>query len=548
MRGAPGALTVAVARAAGADPGVFVPVARVQALLVRRRAGILRARRGMLATWSPFRALCFFAVAYGCAGLAFVLGARSRVLGAGVALAIGCLFLTMVVVSDYFDVLVNPREYLMLASHPHDDRSILLAKLWTVGRALAILTALLFVPTTIAVAFAWSSVAAGALYFVGAAGAAATASIAGLYTAVLVLTLFGRSGYDRMMPWLQTLFQVSYFVFFGGKTIVQATLHEGAIPPLVAWLAPPFWFLAPLEGFGSGWTVAVASRTLLAVGVLALLAVGATRWLGNRVGEKLLEPVERPRAARAGEATEHQPATRESRRRSLPRLLFGAEGSRFIQLFRIHLRADWRTRSEFFMGPVISAFLLLTTYRERSPWFGMFFVGCFLIASMDVLTRAAKPESLWCVLVAPLDRVRFSASSVALTRATQLLPMVAVLAVAQAMQPGIRVVDAVLFCAQALLYGDLLILLGRGLFPEFPFSRPSRADAASGRRVVLILCGTFLSGLLTGGMYVAERFVPRGTILVFAALVLLRFPLRWWMLRRVGVAAEDIELARGSVA
>lgn len=233
MRDLPGPIATAVARAAGGDPAVFLAVARAQAFLVRRRAGLLRTRKGLLSKWSPFRALCLFALLYGCAGLLFVLEARFQILGDALALTVGGLFLLMVVVSDYFDVLVNPREQLVLGAHPHDDRSILLAKLWTVGRALAVLTFFLVTPTTIAVVSVERSLMAGALYFAGAAGASAVAAGAGLYAAVAVLTLFGRSGYDRLMPWLQMIFQISFFVFFGGKTLLSA-LQTASVPPIVS--------------------------------------------------------------------------------------------------------------------------------------------------------------------------------------------------------------------------------------------------------------------------------------------------------------------------
>lgn len=539
MTAAAGPISTALVRAAGGDPAIFGPMARAQALLVKRRAGILRTRRGVLASWSPFRALCLFALLYGCAGLMFVLGAKSRLLGAAIALAVGCLFLLMVVVSDYFDVLVNPREQLALGAHPHDDRSMLLAKLWTVGKALAILFGFLYAPTAIAVLLTDGSVIAAVLYLAGAAGAASAAVVAGLYVAVMVLTVFGRAAYERMMPWLQTGFQVSYFVFFGGQTLLRA-LTTATVPPAVAWLAPPFWFLAPLEGFRTGWTAAVAGQTLLAVAVVAALFFGGTRWLGSRVGEKLLEPVGRAKVR------PRRIARQRASRGRLARLLLGAEGARFFEVFRVHMRADWRTRSEFFMGPAISAFLLFTMRRNDIPWTGMFFIGCFLIASMDVLTRTARPEALWPVLVAPLDRARFSASSVRLLRIAQLVPMVAVLAIVRgtAAPPA----ELALYCVEALLFGDLLILFGRAIFPEFPFSRPSRADATTGRRVVLILSGTLVSGVLTGGMYAAERFVPHGIFVVMLGLIVLRFPLGWWMRRRVAAAAEDIELAAGSVA
>jgi hypothetical protein len=549
VRAGPGPITIAAARAAGADPAVFVPVARTQALLVRRRAGILRTRRGLMASWSPFRALCFFALLYGVFGLLFVIGARSRLFGEALAVTIGCLFLLMVVVSDYFDVLVNPREQVLLGPHPHDDRSILLAKLWTVGRALGILCLLLFAPTTIAVLVIEKSLGAAVLYFAGAAGAAAAAALVGLYCAVAVLALFGRRAYDRMMPWVQNLFQLSYFIFVGGQGFVRA-MQKTAIPPLVAWLAPPFWFLAPLEGLTSGWTLAVAGRTAVAVALLGALFVGCTRWLGSRVGEKLLEPLgrvgSRPRAR--SERAPARAAASPGRRAGVARLLLGAEGARFFQVFRVQMRSDWKIRSEFFMGPVVSAFLVLGTRRGMSPWFGMFFLGCFLIVSMDVLTRTGRPESMWCVLVAPVDRARFSASSIPLMRVAQLLPLVLIVAIAGAMSPGTTAWERTVFCVEALLYGDLLILLGRGLFPEFPFTRPSRVDAMSGRRMVLVMFGTLFSSVLTLGMSAASLFPHYGYAIVIASLVALRFPAQRWMRRRVGAAAEDVELASGSVA
>jgi hypothetical protein len=66
--------------------------------------------------------------------------------------------------------------------------------------------------------------------------------------------------------------------------------------------------------------------------------------------------------------------------------------------------------------------------------------------------------------------------------------------------------------------------------------------------MVLVLSGMLLSGLLTGGMYAAGRFLPHGYVVVIAGLVALRFPVQVWMRRRVAAAAEDIELAAGSVA
>ena len=525
-------------RAIGADPDVFFPIARAHALIVRRRAGILRARRGLLSKTSPFRTLCMFAVVYGLAGTLFIAESKSSLLGEAIALTIGCLFLVMVVVSDYFDVLVNPREQMLLGSHPHDDRSILLAKSWVVGRSLAILFLFLFLPTTLTVLLIGKSVLYALLYFVAAASAATTASLAGLYVGVTVLTLFGRAGYDRMMPWLQTLFQISYFVFFGGRTLMTF-MGKASVSPLLVWLYPPFWFLAPVEAaYAGGWTIGAAGRAMLAAAALFGLAAGGSRWLGSRMGERLLEPIRPParRAPKSG-APSRSPAR-----------VAGTERGRFFALFRIHMRSDWRTRSEFFMGPVICAAVLLTSYRDRSPWFGAFLVGCFLIASMDVLTRSARPESLWILLVSPIDRVRFSLASVSLIRVAQLLPMVLILAVLGRYAPGETVGARALFSLEILLYGDLLVLVGRGLLPEFPFSRPARSDGAGGRRMVMILLGTLLSGVGILAMWTLDRFASYGVVIAIAGMAVLHLPAAVWMRRRGSAAARDIELLPASVA
>lgn len=526
----------------GADPDVFRAIARAHGLMARRRAGLVR-NRGGFARSSPFRALCLFAVVYGLFGMVFILGAKRPLLGDAVAVAMGCVFLLMVVVTDHLDVLVNPREQLVLGAHPHDDRSILLAKLWIVGRTLAFLFALMLAPTLLVVAVR-QGIPNGVLFAAGFAAAAASACVAGLYAGGAVLTFFGRAAYERVMPWVQMAFQVSYFVFIGGQRLI-GKMTLGTIPPSVAWGFPPLWFLAPLQALEEGgFSASSAARAVLAAAVLLGLCVGGTRWLGSRVGERLLEPIER--SARPPSA---RPRSRPTARFRLLDRLMGSERRHLFDLLRVHLRSDWRTRSEFFMAPVVCAFVFATSSRQWNAWAALGFIGWMTLASMDILTRSSRPEVLWFVLVSPVDRVRFSLATVSLTRVFQLLPLVAVFIALKWTSVGGATLDRLLFLLLLVLYADLLLLAGRALFPEFPFSRGSRAGSQmSGPRMVLFLVGGLASGLGTLSLYLLGRLGRPGLLLAIGLLVLGHLPAEWGMRRRVSAAAADIELEPASVA
>jgi hypothetical protein len=536
---AAGDITGAVVRFLGGDPDVFRPIARAHGLLVLRRAGLVR-NRGALAKATPFRILCLFALLYGVFGAMFVAGAKLGILGDAIAVAVGCVFLLMVVVTDHIDVLVNPREQLVLGAHPHDDRSILLAKLWVVGRTLAILFALLSLPTTLAVALR-QGIASAVLYLAGAAAAALAASTAGLYLGVAVLALFGRKGYERTMPWLQLAFQLSYFVFVGGERLLRA-MRTAAIPPFLAWIFPALWFLAPLQALQEGgFSPATAGRSALAAALVVGLCAGGTRWLGSRIGERLLEPIARrsPKPARA----------LRGRGRGRDRIFASSEGRRLFDLLRLQLKADWKTRSEFLMAPVLCAIFLSTSMRTWSAWMALGLMGWLVLPSVDVVTRSPRPELLWFLLVSPMDRARFSRSVISLMRAFQLLPLLAVFAAFRWKFAGETLVDRVLFLALLACYLDLLLVAGRGLFPEFPFSRAAREETSmGGRRMALLLTGGVVSAVGTGSLYLLAQFGRPGVAGSVAALALLHLPAGWWMRRRVAAAADGLELEAGSVA
>ena len=528
-------------RLCGADPDVFHPIARTQAILVRRRARLVSQEKGLLSRVTPFRLLCFFAVLYGFFGLFIVVQARASLLGAALALALECSFLLMVVVTDDLDVLVNPREYLVLAAHPHDDRSVILAKVLIVSRSLAILWALLSVLPAIGAGVHARSAAAGLALLAGSAGAAICTATGAIFLGALILALGGRAAMERLLPVLQVAFQLCYFLFVGGRQML-AWMAATEVPVWILWALPPFWFLAPFQAAVSGVTASAALRALLALAAILTLLVAGTRYLGGRVGEKLLTPPQRRRAATPPRA---------SRRTSLllSFLLRGEEKRRLFDLLRVHLKSDWRIRSEFLMMPFVGLLVLVQSSSGRqASFFGpaalVSFFGWFLMLSVDVLTRSSRPASLWCLLVSPVDRARLSAASVSIVRVFQLLPLAFVLLAVQLFRAEGSLPARLLTFAQLILFGDLLILIGRGLFPGFPFSRPARMEGESGgRRALVILMGATISGL---GGFVLWLFSLAGLVgmaLAVAMLLAARWPAQLWMRERVGSAAESLELA-----
>lgn len=529
-----------VLRALGADPAVFHPVYRAQKLILARRARLVQGqRRGLLKGGSPFRLLCLFAILYGFSFLAFLLSAQSVLLGSAAVLTIGCCFLLLVVITDNFDVLVDEREALILAAHPHDGRSFVLAKLAAIGRTLAILAVFLFVPSTATLGVSSQGSPAAALAFLAGAAGASLATVAfGLLAAAAILKTGGRGALNRLMPWLQGIFQIGYLLVVGTPRLTEMTqagspVELGVLP----WLLPSFWFLSPLElALGSPGASALG-RLLLAAGTLAFLLAGATRWLAVGLRERLLEPVPRKRVRRRD-------------RRLSPARAPVSEGGRLFALLRVHLRSDWRTRSEFLLMPVLGAFLLLIYLPLRGEGGSLlvaYFYSWMLLVSADVLTRSSRPETLWFILTAPIDRTRFSLATLPLMRAFQLAPLFAVAAFSVLRGGGTWPHQAALLL-ELLALGDLLVISGKAVFPDFPFSRLSRTQGgAGGERFALMLVGSLLAGVATAAIFALDFLGPKGALAGAALFALLRFPALHWARRRAEAAATRMELVGLSV-
>ncbi|HEV2853596.1 MAG TPA: hypothetical protein VHC97_12400 [Thermoanaerobaculia bacterium] len=525
-------------RLLGGDPAVFHPLYRVQKLLLKRNVRVVQGRRqgrGFLSGVSPFALLCFYAVIYGIMGTLFFAMARSVFLGGALSLTLGCAFLLLVVITDNFDVLVNPREVLLLAAHPHDDRTFVLAKLAAIGRTLSILALLLFTLPGLMVGFVLRTPLGSILFFLGAAGASVATVMLGLLLAAALLKAGGRKAMERMLPWIQGAFQIGYLFVIGGQRLFERLTLSGPVDlGLWPWLLPSFWFAAPLELMAGPPSAPPFARLGLAAATLGLLLGGAVRWLGPGLTERLLEPVQQRTAA---------PARRKASRH---RKTGGREWSRLFALLRVQLRSDWRTRSEFLLIPLMGAFFLLfyfpdTPASSKGPLMSTFFYGWFLVLSADVLTRSSRPESLWWILASPIDRTRFSLSSLSMVRAFQLAPLFAAAVFAQ-VRAGAALPVLIATAAELLALGDLLVLIGKGLFPDFPFSRPRAEGGASGERTALTLVGGTVSGLFTGLVYVFSLWGVRGALTGAGVFLLLRFPLSFWTRRRAAAAADRLEL------
>lgn len=526
-------------RLLGADPAVFHPLYRTQKLLLKRSVRVVQSRRrgrGFLSGASPFVLLCFYAAIYGIMATLFFAMTRSTYLGSALAFTLGFAFLLLVVVTDNFDVLVNPREVLVLAAHPHDDRTFLLAKLAAIGRTLSILAVLLFTLPMVMAGFVTRSPAGSLLFFLGAAAGSLSAVTFGLILAAALLKIGGRKVMERMLPWIQGVFQIGYLFVIGGQRLFERLAVRGPVDPGPwPWLLPPFWFAAPVELMTAGPSAPVLVRLGLALATFVLLLGGAVRWLGPGLTERLLEPVPKRAAAPA--------RTKAPRRRRTG----GSEWSRLFALLRVQLRSDWRTRSEFLLIPLMGAFFLLfyfpaTPDSPKGPLMSVFFYGWFLMISADVLTRSSRPESLWWILTSPIDRTRFSLSSLSMVRAFQLAPLFAAVVFAQ-VRAGAALPVLLAMAAELLVLGDLLVLVGKGLFPDFPFSRPRAEGGASAERTALTLVSGTVSGLFTALVYAFSFWGVRGALTGAGFFLLLRFPVSFWTRRRTAAAADRLELA-----
>jgi hypothetical protein len=522
--------------------------------MVRRRGYNIHGRRARpRARFSGFQILCGAAAVNGLVLASAMVTYQSPIIGAAFALTGGCGFLLLVILTDYFEALVDPREYAVIAAHPHDDWSVLLAKLTVVGRSLAILAAFMFVPPAIAAGFVFHAVAVAPAFLLGAAGATIAVTAGGMLLGAGALAGLGVGLFNRFVTVVQLALLVMVMVTAGGvpilRHIIAARLSELGIG---AWLLPSLWFLAPLELVTAAREPASAARLLLAAGTLVGCAAVGARWIAARIGAELLEPRARVAAA---------PRRAHGRAWVSPgRLFFRSTESRALaRLAGAHFRGDTTFRMQLLVMPVLLLIMasrqLIRAHSTHGPssyaatiLLLSFFAGMLLVVQGMPFSRSSQPGNLWCVLASPLDRGRFSMAVTSVLRLWMLLPIAVCVLAYELLAARMAPLPAAAGIAKIWAMGELMLRVGRGLTPDLPFSRPMRAAGErAGAQIGLALGGAAAAGVCTLGLYAAGRFGWAGDLTAAAGFALLAIPTDWWARRRVTRTGERFELAATEV-
>ncbi|HEX7078426.1 MAG TPA: hypothetical protein VF363_08390 [Candidatus Eisenbacteria bacterium] len=524
--------------------------------MAERRARFVRGgARGIFAGLTPFQTRCLLAFGVGAGTLGAILNATSPIVGAVVVLTLGAGMLLLVVALDYFDLLVDRGEYLVLAAHPHDDWSVLLAKLAVFTRTTMILGTCLFSPAAVAIAFTFHSVWAGVAFLLGGYGVTLTVSWAAVFLSAAAVAAGGHQAMNRVLPWLQAVYIALYLGFFSSRRF----LRHVAVPDLgslgaLPWLLPTAWFAAPLELVGvraspSAWLRGGLALTLMG----GLVAVGG-RWISSRFGERMLEPESGrapaawvDRGASKGRGAVPADISRAARRRGDT----GARGAFWI-LFRAQWKADYVFRMQFVSLLIAPAVLCLSLVNSGSSALlrstrtvtalAAFVLGTMLPMGSFAMGRSSRPSRIWCVLTSPVSREDFAMAPVGLLRRVLVLPATAMLSAYLLWRgdgpPLLRPLPAI---AAALLWEDVL-MFARGFTPDPPFSKPFKSAARTGwGRFAVGLYLYFTMGfavLLLGLAGFAGTAGYTGLIVLFA---LARAGLQIWVRRRVRSAAARFE-------
>ncbi|HYR52631.1 MAG TPA: hypothetical protein VET83_08450 [Candidatus Dormibacteraeota bacterium] len=535
-------------RLLGADPAVFRPVFRAQRTVLNRRAALAKRRAGWLSRrLSPFQVLCFLTFVSGVTISAIALTLAPILVGAAVVYTFGTFFLLLNVILDDFDVIVNPSEYLVLAAHPHDGWSVLLAKIVAVGSSIAVLGAFYFVPGAIITLLSLHSVLAAVAFLIGGASVTVAVGSGGMLFAAAMVSIWGRAALDRILPMVQIFYMISIIV----PTVGRNALRQITLPPLAKlgiapWIAPPAWFIWPLEIATGSVSSATWLRAALASGsLIALVAIGS-RWIGGRFGERLLDP-----PAYRRRRTRSRSLQRGSRIHLLGRT---PETRALLALISTHLRSDFQFRTQFIATTITPLIILTSLFVSRNvrgiggkPEFVLGMLGFGLTAVLGsfhrVMGQSSRPEALWFILAAPIKRTRFSLATIPSLRGIVVIPhLLFMLAVAILTRAGGPVQIAATIVGMGIL-AEALLRFWRGFYQGMPFSQPIRSAGKMGGGQILAMFG----GTLIGAGFVATLMVGHHLGLPYQGAVILVFVVAlifaaMWARRRVSREAEAMEL------
>ncbi len=528
-------------RLMGAVPAVYRPIARAQRLILRRKTLLGRAGRGMLRGITPeqFRYLSTFA--FSVYFLRWIVGTPSPITGVAFTLTTGAAFLLVDLISDKFAVLADPNEYHVIAAHPHDAWSVVLAKIVAVGRSIAILATCAFTLPAVATGIAFHSVAAGLGYVMAAVALTVTISAGGMLATAAIVALGGQAALHRVLPFFHAVYAVLYLgIFLGRGAVLRA-----AVPTIDAlgwwkWF-PTLWFTAPVEWVTGKAGATTLTRASLALGSFLVLLPLSARWIHTRFDERILEPV----TSRARPKAREHAASRTWR----PQWAVGPRV--FLRLLLAHLRSDVAVRGGFMAAFIMPVVMLVSSQASRTsvkewPQYTVTMVGMGLgYAAMlltQVLQTSSRPAALWFVLIAPNGRRAFSAAMTWVVRISLLVPAVIGLAIYVARYDRWPVEVRVLYVVLVAILCDTGLVTARGYSPAVPFSLPVRSGQrfSWGLMALLIAVPGVLAALsivftLLANMGVVACLFP----IVFA--VVLRVAVGFWANWRVVRATRSAE-------
>jgi hypothetical protein len=531
----------AAIRLMGADPAVYRPVARAQRLILRRKTALGRSSRGLLRGITPEQFLYLTTAVFSVYLLGLVLGAPSKLIVVAFTLTTGAAFILMDLIADKFTVLADPDEYQVIAAHPHDAWSVVLAKIVAVGRSITILAACAFTLPAVATGIVFHSVAAGLAYAVAAAALTVTISAGGMLATAAIVALGGRTALHRALPFFHAVYAFLYVGILLGRDALMR-VEAPTIDALGWWKwFPTLWFTAPVEWATGRAGATTLSRAALAVGAFVVLLPLSARWIRTRFDERILEPATR----RARTKVREHAASRTWRPE------WGVGPRVFLRLLFAHLRSDVAVR-----GGVMAAFLMpvvmLISSQASSPptkaWpqYTVTMVGAGVgyaaMLLVQVLQTSSRPAALWVVLISPNGRRAFSDAMTWVVRIVLLVPAVIGLAIYMAGYDRWPVEVRVLYVVLVAILCDTGLVTARGFSPAVPFSLPVRSEQRFNWGLLVLLIA--VPGLLAVLSIVFTMLANMGVVsclfpVVFA--VVLRVLVGFWANWRVVRAAREAE-------
>lgn len=492
----------------GVDPGVYRPMLRAQQRILARRNRLARGTgRIVVKGFTPFLLRCLMYTVFSVMLLSWILGS-SPLFGVALALTAGAMLLLFDLLFDKVDFLANADEYQVIAAHPHDAWSVLLAKVMALASEVGALGACLFMLPAIATGFAFHSVGAGIAFAGAAAALTAAVSMGGMLASAVIVATGGRRALLRFLPAVHATYLLLYFgVYYARKLVAHMTVPSLDALGWLRWALPSVWFVAPVE-FASGHVgPTTAARGALALASTAVLLPISARWVRTRFDERILEPAHTASHSRNS-------ARRTSRRVSVaPSRNVGMLAYRKILM--AHLRSDTTVRSALLMSVFMPAMLLVSqtfaTGLRAESLIAMALTWLFLAETYMVRGSliSSHPSGIWFVLLSPGARVPFSRALEVAVRLVTVMPTMAIAAVYVSLAGSGPLWTRLALVTLVGILADTGILVLRITTPDLPFSRPIRSKRPFSWALFPLWLGTFAwVGILLGGFILLQRAYP----------------------------------------